>query len=433
MSENTNPSSIISGSMTIKRKQTLITITIAVVVFGGILLGLYLTDPKRQLPAHNNEVSNKNEVTENFSLPGKQVDPREVWISRGEADIDALKQSNTEFIGTIKELREEITQMRQDQARMARQTPVPSSSTPAVGTPSTFPALPLPPPPRPQTKSNDLMDSALSDATQHTASNLGLTPNRPSTSSPVVVASAPSIASVSLTPSITTTATKDKESGKKKEKCNVGNCIPPGAFARAALLSGLDAPTGGQADTNPHPVLLELLDTASLPNRYRSRVKECRVVAAGFGRISDERAYLRLEKLSCVLMGGEILDVPIKGYVSGEDGKNGMRGRLISKQGAMIARALLAGTAGGIGKAISQSYSNVLTSPTGAVTTIDPGKTMEFGVASGFGTALEKISDWYLKRADETYPIIEIDAGRIVEIVLTDGVELGVNIEDKHS
>ena len=110
-----------------------------------------------------------------------------------------------------------------------------------------------------------------------------------------------------------------------------------------------------------------------------------------------------------------------------------MRGRLISKQGALIARALLAGTAGGIGEALSQSYSNVLTSPTGAVSTIDPNKTFEFGVASGFGTALEKISDWYLKRADETYPIIEIDAGRVVEIVLTEGVELGVNLEEKHS
>jgi conjugal transfer pilus assembly protein TraB len=179
--------------------------------------------------------------------------------------------------------------------------------------------------------------------------------------------------------------------------------------------------------------LLELLDTASLPNRYRSRVKECRVVAAGFGRISDERAYLRLEKLSCVLRGGEILDVPLKGYVAGEDGKVGMRGHLISKQGALIARALLAGTAGGIGSAISQSYSSVLTSPTGAVSTIDPSKTLEFGVASGFGTALEKISDWYLKRADETYPIIEIDAGRMVEIVLTEGVALGVNLENEHS
>lgn len=268
------------------------------------------------------------------------------------------------------------------------------------------------------------MDKALSDAAGRTATNLGLQPKNQAT--------APAILSMSLS-NTTALSSAAKEAKPKKERCHVSNCIPPGAFATAALLSGLDAPTGGRADTNPHPVLLELLDTASLPNRFRSRVKECRIVAAGFGRISDERAYLRLERLSCVLRDGEILDVAIKGYVSGEDGKNGMRGHLISKQGAMIAQAMLAGTAGGIGKAISQSYSNVLTSPSGAVTTIDPNKTLEFGVASGFGTALEKISDWYLKRADETYPIIEIDAGRVVEIVLTEGVELEVNLEEKHS
>lgn len=403
-----------------RRKQTIVTVVIVVLVFGGILLGLYLTDPKRQLPAQSNQVSSDAEVAKSFSLPGKQVDPREVWISRGEADISALKQSNTEFVHTIEELRQEIAGLKQDQTRTNR-NPAGTGAT----TPATFPALPLPPPPRQQPmESSELMDKALSDAAGRTATNLGMPPKGQ--------ASAPAILSMSLSNS-TALGGAGKEAKPKKERCHVSNCIPPGAFATAALLSGLDAPTGGRADTNPHPVLLELLDTASLPNRFRSRVKECRIVAAGFGRISDERAYLRLERLSCVLRDGEILDVAIKGYVSGEDGKNGMRGHLISKQGAMIAQALLAGTAGGIGQAISQSYSNVLTSPTGAVSTIDPNKTLEFGVASGFGTALEKISDWYLKRADETYPIIEIDAGRVVEIVLTEGVELEINLEEKHS
>lgn len=424
MTENSAPPATHSSQA--RRKQTLITVTIAVLVFGGILLGLYLTDPERQLPARSGHVSSDAEVTEQFSLPGQQVDPREVWISRGEADISALKQSNTEFMRTIKELREEIAVLRQDQARASRNSATPSIRPPEPGTegPAAFPALPLPPPPRQQTmESGEVMDRALSDAAGRTATNLGIQPK--------AAATPPAILSVSLVEG--GVAGGNKEGKTKKERCSIRNCIPPGAFATAALLSGLDAPTGGRADTNPHPVLLELLDTASLPNRYRSRVKACRIVAAGFGRISDERAYLRLERLSCVLRGGEILDVPIKGYVSGEDGKNGMRGHLISKQGALIARALLAGTAGGIGEALSQSYSNVLTSPTGAVTTIDPGKTMEFGVASGFGTALDKISDWYLKRADETYPIIEIDAGRVVEVVLTEGVVLGVNLEEKHA
>lgn len=403
-----------------RRKQTIVTIVIIILVFGGILLGLYLTDPKRQLPAQSNQVSSDAEVAKSFSLPGKQVDPREVWISRGEADISALKQSNAEFVHTIEELRQEIAGLKQDQSRTNRN----QTSAGGATTPATFPALPLPPPPRQQPQeSSELMDKALSDAAGRTATNLGMQPKGQ--------AAAPAILSMSLSNS--TALGGAGEAKPKKERCHVSNCIPPGAFATAALLSGLDAPTGGRADTNPHPVLLELLDTASLPNRFRSRVKECRIVAAGFGRISDERAYLRLERLSCVLRDGEILDVAIKGYVSGEDGKNGMRGHLISKQGAMIAQALLAGTAGGIGQAISQSYSNVLTSPTGAVSTIDPNKTLEFGVASGFGTALEKISDWYLKRADETYPIIEIDAGRVVEVVLTEGAELEVNLAANYS
>ena len=65
-----------------RRKQTIVTVTIIVLVFGGILLGLYLTDPERQLPAQSDQVSADSEVTKHFNLPGKQVDPREVWISR---------------------------------------------------------------------------------------------------------------------------------------------------------------------------------------------------------------------------------------------------------------------------------------------------------------------------------------------------------------
>ena len=48
--------------------------------------------------------------------------------------------------------------------------------------------------------------------------------------------------------------------------------IPSGTFARALLLGGLDAPTGGQAQRNPQPVLLRLMDNAVLPNQFRSKV-----------------------------------------------------------------------------------------------------------------------------------------------------------------
>ena len=81
------------------------------------------------------------------------------------------------------------------------------------------------------------------------------------------------------------------------------------------------------AQRNPQPVLLRLMDNAVLPNQFRSKVKECFVVGAGYGDVSSERAYIRTESLSCITREGTAIDVPVKGYVAGEDGKAGMRGR----------------------------------------------------------------------------------------------------------
>jgi conjugal transfer pilus assembly protein TraB len=149
------------------------------------------------------------------------------------------------------------------------------------------------------------------------------------------------------------------------------------------------------------------------------------VVLAGYGDISSERVYARTETLSCVLKDGHVLETPLKGYISGEDGKAGMRGRLVSKQGALIARSLLAGIFGGIGEGVSESYKTVTTSALGSVATVDPNEVFKQGAAEGIGTALDRISKWYLERADETYPVIEADAARVVDMVLTQGAEIG--------
>ena len=157
-------------------------------------------------------------------------------------------------------------------------------------------------------------------------------------------------------------------------------------------------------------------------------MKECFVTAAGYGDISSERAYLRLERLSCVLKSGDVIEVPIKGYVSGEDGKTGVRGRLVSKQGQIIAKSLLVGLAGGIGSGLAQSVTATSTTALGAVQSVDPQKLLQYGLSQGASSALDKVADWYLKRANETYPIIEVDAGRHVDVILTEGVDLKADI-----
>ena len=200
--------------------------------------------------------------------------------------------------------------------------------------------------------------------------------------------------------------------------------LPSGSFTRALLLGGLDAPTGGQSQRNPQPVLLRLTDKAMLPNAFRSEIRDCFVVGAGYGDISSERAYIRTESLSCISRQGQAIDIPIKGYIAGEDGKAGMRGRLVSKQGQVLANALLAGVASGIGHSFQQSATTVSVSPLGSTSTIDTGKQLEAGLGTGVGKSLDRLSQYYITLAEKIFPVIEIDAGRSVDIVLTSGVNL---------
>jgi len=200
----------------------------------------------------------------------------------------------------------------------------------------------------------------------------------------------------------------------------------PVSFTRGVLLGGVDAPTGGQSQANPLPVMIRLIDNAVLPNRYRAQVKECLVVAAVYGDISSERAYGRTVNLSCIRHDGTALEVPIKGNLYGEDGKLGLRGRLVSKQGQLLANALRAGIVGGIGQGFSQSGTTFASSPLGSVATQGGSESemMKRGVSGGVGRALDNLSNYYIRLAEQTFPVIEIDGARVVDIALTQGVRL---------
>ena len=201
----------------------------------------------------------------------------------------------------------------------------------------------------------------------------------------------------------------------------------PVSFTRGTLLGGLDAPTGGQSQSNPHPVLIRLADNSVLPNRFRGEYRDCFIVAAGYGDISSERAYLRTENLSCVRPDGATLEVRVQGSVFGEDGKVGVRGRLISKQGQMLARALLAGVVSGIGQGLSTANTSYSTSALGTIASTDSNAdAYRAGLGRGVGQALDRLAQYYIRLAEATFPVVEVDAGRAVDVVITKGVRIDV-------
>jgi len=216
----------------------------------------------------------------------------------------------------------------------------------------------------------------------------------------------------------------DRKEEKKSLKDQV--YLPP-SFMEATLLSGLDAPTVENAKGNPVPVLLRIKNLAFLPNKVRANLKGCFVIAEGHGSLSDERAHLRLVTLSCLSRKGKaVIDEKVKGFVVDTDGKIGLRGRVVSKMGATIARSVLAGFFGGLGEALKSSTQTISTNPLGELRTYDSGKILEAGIGEGIVSGASELQKFYMELARQTMPVIEVGATRTITLVVSEGTEMKI-------
>jgi len=205
------------------------------------------------------------------------------------------------------------------------------------------------------------------------------------------------------------------------------NTIPAGAFAEAVLLGGVDASTSIQASSDPRPILLRLTHPGTLPRRFKSDLEGCHVLAASYGDISSERVFMRLEKLGCVeRRTGEVIEVNIQGYVAGEDGRAGVRGVVVDRAGESMRNAMVGGFFSSIGKFLGQARTPVLFSPaTGLAQNnhLNTNDLFKQSAANGMGGALDKYADFYIKRAEQMQPVIQVAAGRKVDLVFTQGLD----------
>lgn len=201
--------------------------------------------------------------------------------------------------------------------------------------------------------------------------------------------------------------------------------LPAGAFAPIALLNGLDAGTASANQSNPQPVLMNVLDQATLPGSAKYRLKSCFVLSSAYGDLSAERVYFRLAQLSCIDKQDRlVMTTPVQGYIVDSDGKLGMRGTVADRQGAKLGKALLAGFAQGLGSAFGSSQSTMTNSALGAVTSVSGGDALKQSGMTGASTAASQLAQFYLKEAQNIFPVISIDAGRTGSMVFTQGVAL---------
>lgn len=204
--------------------------------------------------------------------------------------------------------------------------------------------------------------------------------------------------------------------------------IPTSTIITGVLLNGMDAPTGQGARKDPFPATLRIQKEAILPNRFTADIRECFMLIAGYGDLSSERAYLRGESISCVREDGAVIEAALDSYAVGEDGKAGVRGRLVSKQGQIIAKTLMAGFLSGVSKAFDVKPVPIIETRNTGSTSYNRNEPdhnwLQSAAVSGASSALEKIANFYLEMAESMFPVIEVDAGRTITVIVTRGTSL---------
>lgn len=208
----------------------------------------------------------------------------------------------------------------------------------------------------------------------------------------------------------------------------VDNYIAAGSFAKAIILSGVRASTAVKALDDPKNLIIRIIDPGTLPRKFKSDLKDCHLVAAAIGDLPSESAEIRLEKLSCVeIATGEIIETEVAGYISGEDGQNGLRGRVVSTNEKYLRNAQVLGTLSGLAKIPlpdKNSY-NPLSIAFGQTKPMSMKQKAGNNLLEGASSSLEKVADYNIKMAESMAPVIETGTGRTVDVVFTQGVFIG--------
>lgn len=198
-------------------------------------------------------------------------------------------------------------------------------------------------------------------------------------------------------------------------------------FMDAVLLTGVDAMVGGDAQSNPEPVLARVQAPAVLPNHVRANLQGCFIVGNAMGVLAKERVEVRAVSLNCIDYDERtIIDEPIKGYAVDTDGKKGLSGNVVTRDGAVVGRAFAAGVLEGFGSVVETGAGTQTVSPLGSTQVFDTKEAAIAGLGSGIGGAASSLKDYYLDLAKTITPVIEVGTGKKFVLVIQEGVQLKI-------
>ena len=206
--------------------------------------------------------------------------------------------------------------------------------------------------------------------------------------------------------------------------------LPAGAHAEAVVLAGVDASAGVSSQGDPRPVLMRITGPAWTAaedgTALQVDVDGCTVTGAAHGDLSSEKVYVRFRTMTCAgPESGTVIETDVAGFVAGS-GKTGVRGPVVSREGALVEKAFLAGMVSGIGQGVSQAFQPqaVATGGGAAVANTALGDIGRAGLGAGASSAGQKVADYMIRRAEQYQPVIQLQAGTKVTLVFLEGARI---------
>ncbi|WP_258190705.1 TrbI/VirB10 family protein [Photobacterium leiognathi] len=216
--------------------------------------------------------------------------------------------------------------------------------------------------------------------------------------------------------------TRHKESYRRTSQ----NYVPTGSFVTAVLIGAADANAGVNAQGDTAPILFRAIHNGILPNGKQSRLNHCFFTASVYGEISSNRGIARLQNMSCIFDNDgqeDILDIPVRGTAF-NFGRNGIRGTPVMRNGNIIQMAGISGLFTGLGNTAKAASATTITGPAGVVSSVTPSKALLNMSGSALESVGAKLSDYYIKLAEQYHPIIELNPGSVVNLVFLEGFPL---------
>ncbi|RMD85889.1 MAG: hypothetical protein D6808_04435 [Candidatus Dadabacteria bacterium] len=102
----------------------------------------------------------------------------------------------------------------------------------------------------------------------------------------------------------------------------------------------------------------------------------------------------------------------VDGWIVGEDGIRGMKGRLVDYLGEAIGAATAVGAAQGLAAGVSAAKTTRFIGNEGTLTTLAKGETAELVAASAISGGLDKWGDIIKDRVNQMVPYVEVLSGR---------------------